>query len=352
MASYCGGYGDDRGTQADGRSANQACCECGGSVNGTAGSSNDPPLYVKRFDGECSEGYETNVYSGCHYADNQTVNHDDNPGTTPEENIAACALACNQNAMNGLKGFEVIPATGRCWCTDADALTCTKIATERHDGTCTTWDGGHGYERFDFVDALPVAPHPTCVTTAVPTRTGCVFPFHYRGRLYNGCTDYDSNGGQQWCATTSDYDVDGKWGVCDSSADAACPDDTRHIATTPVPTPAPTTPAPTPAPTPEPTIAPTLAPTPAPTTPTPTEEDEDEDEKEEEEEREYEYDDMNEMVEDVDEDTELVQACKALCKLSGEVAACENKCDEVEASGTCAAISNLAGLVILAWTSF
>ena len=30
IASYCGDYGNDHGTQADGRSANEACCECGG----------------------------------------------------------------------------------------------------------------------------------------------------------------------------------------------------------------------------------------------------------------------------------------------------------------------------------
>ena len=109
-------------------------------------------FYVKLFDGECKEGSDTLKYSGCYYAiHNKSVNHDDNPGTTPEENIAECALACRQDA-SGYKGFEVIPSTGRCWCSNADGLTCTAISSRRHDGTCTTKDNGAGYERFDFGD--------------------------------------------------------------------------------------------------------------------------------------------------------------------------------------------------------
>ena len=40
MAWYCEYHGTDHGTQADGRSANEACCECGGGDSGS-GSSRD-----------------------------------------------------------------------------------------------------------------------------------------------------------------------------------------------------------------------------------------------------------------------------------------------------------------------
>ena len=41
MASFCSGYGTDHGTQADGRSANEACCECGGGSAGLGAESTD-----------------------------------------------------------------------------------------------------------------------------------------------------------------------------------------------------------------------------------------------------------------------------------------------------------------------
>ena len=125
------------------------------------------PLYIKRFDGEC-EGAESIVYEGCHYAQEQrSLEYDDNPGSNPEENIRECAKACYARAA---KAFEVIPSTGRCWCTDTDADTCTIIARSRHDGTCTTPDNGSGYERFDIVDGpRPLGCHTTTSQAGVGT---------------------------------------------------------------------------------------------------------------------------------------------------------------------------------------
>ena len=40
----------------------------------------------------------------------------------------------------------------------------------------------------------------------------CVFPFIYHGIQYFECTNDDH--GKPWCATTSNYDVDGMWGHC------------------------------------------------------------------------------------------------------------------------------------------
>uniref|UniRef100_H3A293 Lymphocyte antigen 75 n=1 Tax=Latimeria chalumnae TaxID=7897 RepID=H3A293_LATCH len=42
----------------------------------------------------------------------------------------------------------------------------------------------------------------------------CEFPFKFNGTWYHDCTTDGSENGQQWCATTSDYDSDRKWGIC------------------------------------------------------------------------------------------------------------------------------------------
>jgi len=42
----------------------------------------------------------------------------------------------------------------------------------------------------------------------------CVFPFRAERRLYEGCTMDGREDGYKWCATTSDFDKDGKWGMC------------------------------------------------------------------------------------------------------------------------------------------
>ena len=50
---------------------------------------------------------------------------------------------------------------------------------------------------------------------AVKTKSGkcCVFPFVYEGKSYSKCTTVN-NGNEMWCATTSNYDKDKKWGTC------------------------------------------------------------------------------------------------------------------------------------------
>ena len=51
--------------------------------------------------------------------------------------------------------------------------------------------------------------------------TPCVFPFKFRGKVYNACTfDHTSqdNDIKPWCSTKTDSDgnhVQGNWGVCD-----------------------------------------------------------------------------------------------------------------------------------------
>eukprot|EP00794_Sanderia_malayensis_P006875 gene6875-7650_t len=40
----------------------------------------------------------------------------------------------------------------------------------------------------------------------------CSFPFIYKDTLFNNCTKNDHT--KNWCATTSNYDLDGQWGNC------------------------------------------------------------------------------------------------------------------------------------------
>ena len=42
-------------------------------------------------------------------------------------------------------------------------------------------------------------------------QTQCVFPFIFRGQALYGC-EISAYG--YWCATTANYDIDGKWGYC------------------------------------------------------------------------------------------------------------------------------------------
>ena len=42
-----------------------------------------------------------------------------------------------------------------------------------------------------------------------------MFPFKYKDKIYTACTDIEEDhDGLTWCATTSDYDKDKKWGHC------------------------------------------------------------------------------------------------------------------------------------------
>ncbi|XP_051887013.1 matrix metalloproteinase-9 [Pristis pectinata] len=48
----------------------------------------------------------------------------------------------------------------------------------------------------------------------------CVFPFVFDGKSYDQCTSEGRSDGLKWCSTTSNYDVDKKYGFCPSPADA------------------------------------------------------------------------------------------------------------------------------------
>merc|ERR1712193_25117 len=82
------------------------------------------------------------------------------------------------------------------------------------DGECTCADGFEGSN----------CESKTPTTTVGPPTTGgnaggasCVFPFIGYGSSYDACTNFGKNGkvyDYYWCATTSSYDQDKKWGKC------------------------------------------------------------------------------------------------------------------------------------------
>ena len=74
----------------------------------------------------------------------------------------------------------------------------------------------------------PTGP-PTCATVSGtdPGKT-CVFPFRFKGVLYNACT-FEGNAPEDtkpWCSTLNDSNDDavvgeGYWGFCDASCPVA-----------------------------------------------------------------------------------------------------------------------------------
>jgi len=101
------------------------------------------------------------------------------------------------------------PCTPECKCDDGK-IRCTLI--ECPELSCSN----PIKKRWKCCPECPVEEglNARCVETEGGTSKGacCVFPFIYHGTQYFECTDKDIK--KPWCATTSNYDIDGMWGHC------------------------------------------------------------------------------------------------------------------------------------------
>lgn len=87
--------------------------------------------------------------------------------------------------------------------------------------SCTTEGRSDGYrwcattEDYDQDKSYGFCPE-TALSTVGGNAEGypCVFPFTFLGNKYNSCTSSGRSDGKLWCATSSSYDDDRKWGFC------------------------------------------------------------------------------------------------------------------------------------------
>ncbi|XP_054835404.1 matrix metalloproteinase-9 [Eublepharis macularius] len=91
---------------------------------------------------------------------------------------------------------------------------------DSYDG-CTTEGRSDGYrwcattDNFDRDKKYGFCPRrDTAVLGGNSPGELCVFPFTFLGQSYSACTSEGRADGKLWCATTSNYDTDAKWGFC------------------------------------------------------------------------------------------------------------------------------------------
>ncbi|KAG9329750.1 hypothetical protein JZ751_023725 [Albula glossodonta] len=87
--------------------------------------------------------------------------------------------------------------------------------------SCTTEGRSDGYrwcattKNFDQDKKYGFCPsRDTAVIGGNSEGEPCQFPFRFLGNTYSSCTSEGRGDGKLWCATTSDYDRDQKWGFC------------------------------------------------------------------------------------------------------------------------------------------
>ncbi|CAH3116462.1 unnamed protein product, partial [Pocillopora meandrina] len=112
--------------------------------------------------------------------------------------IRKCALAAQK------RGFRVFAVQHGGWC----AASRTGHLTYKRYGRSNRCRNGKGGPWANDVYVL----RGSC-RTRTTSQNCCVFPFIYRGRRYNRCSQVRSRG-RPWCALTPNYDVDKLWGFC------------------------------------------------------------------------------------------------------------------------------------------
>ncbi|XP_006636684.2 secretory phospholipase A2 receptor isoform X1 [Lepisosteus oculatus] len=78
--------------------------------------------------------------------------------------------------------------------------------------------GYHQWKRYLTLDEGPCSRPYEEIHTVQGNAHGmpCVFPFKYNNKWYSECTAEGREDNYRWCATTSQYDQDEKWGFCPS----------------------------------------------------------------------------------------------------------------------------------------
>lgn len=92
----------------------------------------------------------------------------------------------------------------------------------RSYSACTTKGRSDGYRwcattaNYDQDKLYGFCPSRADVTVTGGNSAGemCVFPFVFLGKQYSTCTGEGRSDGRLWCATTSNFDADKKWGFC------------------------------------------------------------------------------------------------------------------------------------------